>query len=111
MPEGNNWRLNTTERDSKEAAMGLETWKKMISSLTTEKQGQKQTRRRRSADGKHTGESEYRCLLEDRLWKTSEAMVAEVPRVRGEGHRMFLCCGSDPGERGDAGDRIFKGEK
>lgn len=41
----------------------------------------------------------------------SEVMAAEVPGVRGEGHRVFLCHGSDPGERGDAGGRIFKGEK
>lgn len=38
-------------------------------------------------------------------------MAAEVPRVRVEGHKVFLCSGSDLGERGDARDRMFKGEK
>lgn len=81
----------------------------MISSQTIKKQGWKPARRRsRSTDGKHTVESEYRCLLEETLKNRSEVMAAEVPRVRVEGHRVFLCCGSDPGERGDAEDRIFK---
>lgn len=38
--------------------------------------------------GSYEVDSEYRCLLEDRLKNSSVVMAGEVPRVRAEGLRV-----------------------